>query len=160
MLKSTMNKKGTNLVHNLDSLQSKKGFDFPTEKWPVIFFAVMLLGGLFSGYALMKKKTTGPDSLIEEGIEVEIVDGKKIFGSQDKKVFKDNAVGVLEKGGIKNEGTHHLQREGGESQTAYLTSSVINLNKFVGRKVKVWGETFQGQEAGWLMDVGRIELLE
>jgi hypothetical protein len=30
----------------------------------------------------------------------------------------------------------------------------------VGKKVQVWGETFKGQKAGWLMDVGRIKALE
>ena len=27
-------------------------------------------------------------------------------------------------------------------------------------KVKVWGETFKGQTAGWLMDVGRVQVVE
>jgi hypothetical protein len=26
--------------------------------------------------------------------------------------------------------------------------------------VKVWGETFKGQKAGWLMDVGRVKVME
>ena len=37
-----------------------------------------------------------------------------------------------------------------------LTSVNIDLDK----KVKVWGETNTAQEAGWLMDVGKLELLE
>ena len=48
---------------------------------------------------------------------------------------------------------------GDASQNVYLTSSVIDLSKYTGKKVQVWGETFQGQKAGWLMDVGRIKLL-
>jgi hypothetical protein len=27
-------------------------------------------------------------------------------------------------------------------------------------EVKIWGETFKGQQAGWLMDVGRVEVIE
>ncbi len=69
-------------------------------------------------------------------------------------------MGTLEKGGIDGEGTHKLIREGGESQTAYLTSSIIDLDPLVGKKVQVWGETFKGQKAGWLMDVGRVKVLE
>jgi hypothetical protein len=30
----------------------------------------------------------------------------------------------------------------------------------VGKKVRVYGQTFAGQKAGWLMDVGYIEVLE
>jgi len=37
---------------------------------------------------------------------------------------------------------------------------VIDLEKFVGRKVKVWGQTFAAQKAGWLMDVGKLKVLE
>jgi hypothetical protein len=34
------------------------------------------------------------------------------------------------------------------------------LNEFVGKKVRVWGETHAGKKAGWLMDVGRVEALD
>jgi len=66
----------------------------------------------------------------------------------------------LEAGGLDGEGTHHLIRPGGDSQTIYLTSSVVDLSLFVGRKVKVKGETFTPQNAGWFMDVGVITALE
>jgi hypothetical protein len=51
-------------------------------------------------------------------------------------------------------------REGGPSQTAYLVSSVIDLDSYAGKKVKVWGETFAAKKVSWLMDVGKIEILE
>ncbi len=79
-------------------------------------------------------------------------------GSADTKTFKDSAVGVIEKGGIDGEGTHKLIRDGGPSQTAFLVSSVVDLDQYVGKKVKVWGETFSAKKASWLMDVGKIEL--
>jgi len=53
-----------------------------------------------------------------------------------------------------------LQRTGGESQNVYLTSTAVDLSKFLGKKVRVWGETFQGEKAGWLMDVGLVEVLQ
>ncbi len=80
-------------------------------------------------------------------------------GSADKETFRDSTEGILKKGGLDGEGTHHLVR-GDESQTAYLTSSVIDLNKYVDMKVQVWGETFAAQKAGWFMDVGRIKVLD
>jgi hypothetical protein len=80
-------------------------------------------------------------------------------GIADEATFKDSAEGTLEEGGISGEGTHHLTREGGASQNVYLTSSVIDLESFVGKKVQVWGETISAKKAGWLMDVGKIKVI-
>ena len=35
----------------------------------------------------------------------------------------------------------------------------VDLSKFIGKKIKVWGATQTAQHAGWLMDVGRIQVL-
>ncbi|MBI2051833.1 hypothetical protein HYT33_03680 [Candidatus Roizmanbacteria bacterium] len=83
----------------------------------------------------------------------------KVAGIFDKKRFPDKAEGILKEGGIEGEGNFHLERPGGESQNVYLTSSIVDLLQFVGKKVRVWGETFKGEKAGWLMDVGYIEVL-
>jgi len=53
-----------------------------------------------------------------------------------------------------------LERTGGASQNVYLTSTVIDLQSFVGKNVQVWGDTLSGQKAGWLMDVGKIKTVE
>jgi hypothetical protein len=82
------------------------------------------------------------------------------FGAKDTKAFKDPVEGVLVTGGIGSEGSHHLVRPGGDSQNVYLTSSIVDLKMFEGAKVKIWGETFKAQKAGWLMDVGRVEVEE
>jgi hypothetical protein len=34
----------------------------------------------------------------------------------------------------------------------------VDLDKYVGKKVKVFGQTLAAQKAAWLMDVGRVEL--
>ena len=81
-----------------------------------------------------------------------------VFGSTNES-FKDSAEGYLEAGGLDGEGSHKLLRPGGESQTVYLTSSITDLDELVGFEIKIWGETFKGQKAGWLMDVGRVEVL-
>ncbi len=94
---------------------------------------------------------------------LEVKDGSQkgqVYGSSDEKSFKDSAEGTLEKGGVDGEGSHKLIRPGGDSQTVYITSSIINLDQFSGRKVKVWGQTYKAQKAGWLMDVGRVEIVE
>lgn len=84
----------------------------------------------------------------------------KTYGSEDTETFKDIAEGVMQKGGIDGEGSHHLVRPGGPGKNVYLTSSIIDLDLFVGHKVKVWGETFNAKKAGWLMDVGRVQPTE
>ncbi|MDH7476696.1 MAG: hypothetical protein QHH09_04555 [Microgenomates group bacterium] len=84
---------------------------------------------------------------------------KKMVGIADKKTFKDQAEGILREGGIDGEGNFHLERPGGESQNVYLTSTTVDLSLYVGKKVRVWGETFTAQKAGWLMDVGLVEVL-
>jgi len=117
----------------------------------------------FGGYKL-KAKTTGgltgtaQEAPLQQVAGDQIKDGE-VFGMQDEKTFNTNAEGYLEEGGIGGEGSHKLLRIGGASQTVVLTSSVTDLSKLTGMNVKVWGETFKAQKAGWLMDVGRIQVI-
>ncbi|TSC53825.1 MAG: Uncharacterized protein LiPW16_288 [Microgenomates group bacterium LiPW_16] len=114
---------------------------------PILGVVLLVLAGIATGFFLSQRQVS--------------IKTQKMVGSTDVKTFRDVAEGVLEKGGIDGEGTHKLLRPGlGEGQTAYLNSSVINLDDYVGKKVRVWGETFAAQKAGWLMDVGRVEVLE
>lgn len=82
-----------------------------------------------------------------------------IYGNQGQN-FKDRAQGTIEKGSINGEGTHILVREGGLSQRASLTSSVVDLDLFVGRMVEVTGETNTSNKTSWLMDVGTVKILQ
>ena len=135
------------LVHETASTRSRL---------PLFFGgAFIILAGVATGFFLSQKGVTLP-----KGKVIKVGGPKKVVGSKDTSIFKDQAVGVVEKNGIDGEGTHKLIREGGPSQTVYLTSSVLDLDQFIGKKVKVWGETFAAQKAGWLMDVGRVEVLE
>lgn len=74
--------------------------------------------------------------------------------------YKDTAVGVVEKGSINGEGTHILNREGGLTQRASLTSSAVDLDLFIGKKVEIKGETNSSNKTAWLLDVGSIKILE
>ena len=69
-------------------------------------------------------------------------------------------VEVMVEGGKDGEGTHHLDRGLGTEKDVYLTSTVINLDDFVGKKVQIWGETISAQKAGWFMDVVKIKTIE
>lgn len=132
---------------------------FFSVKLVALLITVVLLG-IGSGYFLAKN--TGKTALTNLGVpgSTSTVAKGTVVGSDDLKTFKDMAEGKLEKGGIDGEGQFHLVRPGGESQNVYMTSSIVDLSLFIGKKVKVWGETQKAQKAGWLMDVGRVEVLE
>lgn len=124
----------------------------------LVTLVLVILVGVGTGFGISRFTT---DTL---GSKIEVAPGGKVqdegIGIEDEKTLRDSAEGILRKGGVEGEGTHHLERNGGPSQNVYLTSSVINLDEFAGKKIKVWGETFQGQKAGWLMDVGRIKIID
>ena len=124
----------------------------------MILIAVVVALGTATGYFL--SSSGGNTSVSVAGGKHKVVETEKSVGSTDTKTFRDQAEGTLEKGGLEGEGTHKLIRDPKRpDQTVYLTSSVIDLDQFTGKKVKVWGETFAAQKAGWLMDVGKVELL-
>ncbi|HZZ98302.1 MAG TPA: hypothetical protein VFG51_00025 [Candidatus Saccharimonadia bacterium] len=127
---------------------------------------VAIVAGIGTGYvlsnkmtlsAMKKTDTTTGGTTTDSAAQITAQEGKT-YGSTDASTFKDSAEGVLVAGGVNGEGSHHIVREGGESQNVYLTSSVVDLNMFEGAKVLVRGETFQAQKAGWLMDVGQVKV--
>lgn len=83
----------------------------------------------------------------------------KLYGDVDK-AFTDTATGTIEKGSLNGEGTHILNRDGGPSQRAALTSSSVDLDLFVGKKVEVKGQTNASTKTTWFMDVGTIKILQ
>ncbi len=153
--KTVSQKKETPLVKELEPMQETR----VTVSLPLIIIALAIIAsGVFTGYAL-----AGSGRRVSSGVQGDgnkSVEGTKIVGSKDVAAFKDSVEGVMREGGVDGEGSHHLERAGGPSQDVYLTSSVISLDDYIGKKVKVWGETFAAQKAGWFMDVGRLELLE
>lgn len=125
---------------------------------PIIIVLIIVGAGVLTGRLLAARKS-GNGQPIAQNVEKEDITKGMTVGIADEKTFRDSAEGKLEKGGLNGEGSHHLLRPGGESQTVYLTSSIVDLDKFVGREIKVWGETFSAKKAGWLMDVGKVKVL-
>jgi hypothetical protein len=121
----------------------------------VILLAGLLVGFIVSRVMGMKSMTS---SSAQNAPSVKSTNNE--VGLTDTTAFTDTAEGQLQDGGISGEGTHHLVRAGGDSQNVYLTSTVIDLSSFVGKKVQVWGQTVAGKKAGWLMDVGKIKIVE
>jgi len=145
------------LVHDFKgSNNSSEAFSL-TPKILAIFAGVIILG-LLSGFMVSKNKMGG--SATQSSVTAGSITKGTVVGSDDSKTFKDTAEGIMKKGGIEDEGTFHLVRPGGDSQNVYLTSSIVDMSLFVDRKVKVFGATQTAKHAGWLMDVGKIEVLE
>ncbi len=118
----------------------------------VVIASVVL--GLLTGYILSNKKNGG---MVSGGF----IGTPAKSAQSDNRTFKDFAEGVIKvrpqasDPGEYVEGTHFLQREGGVPVA--LTSSVVDLSKYEGKKVKVFGETQKALKEGWLMDVGKVE---
>ncbi|MBI3619578.1 hypothetical protein HY214_00295 [Candidatus Roizmanbacteria bacterium] len=142
-------KNDTPVIHNLD----KEETGAMEKNKLLVLLLVVILVGLGLGYLLNRL----PKRLSSSSTSLRPV--KKTAGIADKKTFKDQAEGILKEGGIDGEGSFHLDRPGGVSQNVYLTSTTVDLAEYVGRKIRVWGETFGAAKAGWLMDVGLVEVL-
>ncbi len=150
------NEKDQSLVHDFNASGSK----FALSPKVALIFVVIVLLGLGSGYLLSAKSSIGGKTTSVGGnLNSSSISKGTTVGSNDTKTFKDTAVGTLKQGGIDGEGAFHLERPGGISQNVYLTSSTVDLAIFVDKKIKVWGETQKAKHAGWLMDVGRVEVL-
>lgn len=152
------------LVHNLEEKKESKG-RLKEVLLPAGLILAIILAGVFTGNFFASRRgglPTGPTETkeLEEGVE--IISGPEEVGIKDTRVFRDSAEGKIQvnDGKVTTEGSHKLIRPGGESQTAYLTSSVVDLDLFIGKCVEVWGETLKAEKAGWFMDVGRVKLLD
>jgi len=132
---------------------------------PTIIILVIIVAGGFTGYFLSNRTkglTMIPTKTTQLMGGAQVIQGSNEVGIKDEKAFKDTSQGKITVNDNKDilEGSYKLLRPGGPSQTAYLTSSVLDLNQFLGKCVQIWGETFAGQKAGWLMDVGRVKVLD
>ncbi len=125
---------------------------------PAVLIIVVILAGVGTGWLLAQKASGGGSGLGGGGGVGAILQGG-VGACKNEAVFRDSAEGELTEGGIDGEGTYHLVREGGPSQNVYLTSTSVDLSAFVGKKVKVLGETMSAKKAGWLMDVGCVKPL-
>ena len=140
----------SNLLHKLNS----------SPKFGKIVAGVIiasLLAGLSTGYFLSSSEKSSSESKTDSS-------GPVKAAQQDTRTFRDFAQGKIAKkpeptkAEEYTEGTHILVRDGAVPVT--LTSSVVDLSLYEGKKVKVFGETQKAIKEGWLMDVGRVEEIE
>lgn len=126
----------------------------------VVITVVVVLAGMLTGWAVSGTSLGGAkvatNAQVEETTDPE---GNKVIGIADNNEEFD-AEGALVVGGIEGEGTHHLDRGAGPDKNVYLTSTVLDLGAYEGKKVQVWGETKGSQHAPWLLDVTRVKVVE
>ncbi len=128
----------------------------------VIVPVISIVLGVGTGFVLAQATPSRSSQSVSGATQVDsVTEHTEQVQQKDAASFRDKAEGVIEKNDVSDgenfaSGTHKLIR-GDESQTAYLTSSVLDLNEYVGQKVTVYGETFSSSQVGWLMDVGRVE---
>ena len=120
----------------------------------IIIGAALILGSI-TGYLLSSKSlkpSSGP-----------ITTETAKSADRDTRTFRDFAEGTIKKRPDPKtsseyvEGTHLLIRSDNPTPVA-LTSSVVDLSQYEGKKVKVYGETQKAVKEGWLMDVGKVEV--
>lgn len=130
-----------------------------SRKTLLIIVVAMLAVGALAGLGF--SQMSGTTTLIA-GLQTtpEMINTATEVGLTDTKTFGDSAQGKLEKGGLGGEGTHKLIRAGGSSQTVYLISSIVDLDKYIDQSIEVFGQTLKAQKAPWLMDVGRVKLVQ
>jgi hypothetical protein len=135
-------------------MQSERKSVFPL----IIGAFLVVLAGVTAAWLISSKviNKSGTSSKSAPGVKVTSTEAGKL----DPNIKYDTATGTLQSGGINGEGTYHLVREGGTAKYVYLTSSMIDLSLFVGKKVEIWGETLASKKAGWLMDVARIQVTQ
>lgn len=139
-------------------LDSSPARSFNFRNMNRVFLGVLVLSvvlGVGSGYILASNKkttTTNGSSPTTAGAT---------SAQQDNRTFRDFAEGTIQKKAepkdpsAYSEGTHMLVRDG--AMPVALTSSVVDLSLYEGKKVKVLGETQKAIKEGWLMDVGKVE---
>ena len=120
-------------------------------------FLVVVLG-VVTGWFLAGRGSLTTSQ--EDKISGQTSSGKTVeeAGIGDESSYGSTVEGTLKSGGIKGEGTHYIDRGLGESKYVYLTSSVVDLDSFVDKKVTVWGETISAKYASWMIDVGKIKV--
>jgi hypothetical protein len=140
--------------------------EFPKDKvsegtLPLILGSLfVVLAGVLTGWFMSGPSATTTEAEVSQKQEDAVKISANEAGVEDTSDFPDEVEGKLNEGGINGVGTYHLERPGGPSQNVYLTSTVIDLSSFVGKNVKVWGQTLSATKAGWLMDVGKIKVVE
>jgi len=139
------------------------------EKVTPLCLVMVAVSGIFISFWLSRffpistqKTTSSLSSQLQSADKISNtsdIEVGKVYGDANG-TFSDTATGTIEKGSINGVGTHILNRQGGISQRASLTSSVVDLDMFIDKLVEIKGETNASDKTSWLLDVGQIKVLQ
>ncbi len=130
----------------------------PTTNLPralILLALISLVCGTATGYFLSRNST---QTLVSSSSSIEPTADSAGTVTKNCKDYDQGILKLKPKSPNSDdysEGTHLLEREGKTPVT--LTSSYVDLSKFEGKKIKVYGETQKALKAGWLMDVCKVE---
>lgn len=144
-MEESKDSKVTNLTKHFSEMS-------PSRLLLIVIVASVVLGTI-TGYVMATKGSS-------DKIVTPLGNTAPTAPQQDTRTFRDFAEGVIKakpqpSDNEYTEGTHTLEREG--AVPVALTSSVVDLSKYEGKKVKIFGETQKALKEGWLMDVGKVE---
>jgi hypothetical protein len=128
----------------------------------IILVIVSIVSGIATGYFLSQKNSGGALITSSTGGASTGESNVAIPAQAESTACPDFAEGTLKAKDKPadpsqySEGTHLLERTGQTPVT--LTSSTVDLTKFEGKKVKVFGATQKALKAGWLMDVCKVDV--
>ena len=131
--------KTNGFMHTINASETPKLLSVPVVVG-ICIFAVVL--GSVGGFLMVKKPTPATVSS-PKGTAVQT---DKAAGVIDKKTFKDSIIGMLKEGGMEGEGNFHLERPGGVSQNVYLTSTTVDLSKYIGKKLRYGVKHFKDKK--------------
>jgi hypothetical protein len=126
----------------------------------LVFIIIIVIFALSSvlAYASVSMKSPAPELTKPEVQQKELI-AKDLL---NKGINPDqNLTGVVRKldPGMYSEGTHYLEADGITLAILETTDSSINMDKYVGENVKVWGDSRQITEGdGAIMSVKKIEI--
>jgi len=129
---------------------------------PLLLALIVIVSGGATGWALSRGSSASSSNNDTSSV-LESTGGvisETEMGIEDKDKYPDTVEGLLVEGGLKGEGTHYIDRDLGPSKYVYLTSALVDFSLFVEKKVEVQGATISAQHVPWLLDVGKIKVVE
>lgn len=130
-----------------------------TSRFKLITVSVLIvLVGSVVGFGLSRSKVVKASK--EGSISPELIKTSIEAGYKDTKLFESIVTGTVKKGGLFGDGTHTLVQDSNPKNPAALLSSVVDLDEYVDKHVQIWGRSQKGLKAAWLLEVGRVKILE
>lgn len=148
------------------TLDEPAAFPMPQENHmskviALVCATLSIILGITAGYALAIRKTQSPVAVNELAAEQPAT--RKIAEQNARELkpndIRDSAEGTIAlkpQTDIRKQGSHILKRSDAP-WPIYLISSTVDLTQYEGKKVKIYGVTYDGGTKDWHMEVNKVE---